>query len=146
MAFFLVFVGLLLIVTGARDTYLQFGQQITADVTANNYAMPKWVLAVGGVGALGYINELRTFSHYFLALILIALLINNQGFFAALMKGVATAPVAPAQGNAATTMPGLNIVDPAAPSPAQQSMGITFPPAIAKWRPCNQFPFLFGPC
>jgi hypothetical protein len=150
MAFALVLIGLLLIVMGARDTYLQFGQQLTKDITGQNYAFIKWFIAIAGVGALGYIQELRTFSHYFLALIIIALLLNNKGFFAALSQGIQTAPVSPTAGAPTQSASGSPLVTGSGPAAAapnnNQSAGVTFPSYLGKWRPCALFPSIVGPC
>jgi len=80
MPFLLTAIGLILIVTGVRDTHMQLAAQLQKDFSGQqNFGT--WVLALGAVGSLGYINELRTFSHYFLALVLIAMVLSNRGFF-----------------------------------------------------------------
>lgn len=81
LAFALVFVGLLMIVTGANNTHAQFGAQLKKDFTGEKSFL-LWIAAIGGVGALGYIPALRKFSHYFMALILISIVLSNKGFFA----------------------------------------------------------------
>src|SRR5215831_6786570 len=86
MPFFLVLIGLAMIVTGARNTYQQAGSMVAADVTGSNnptgYGFVWYAAAIGGVSAMGAVNDLRTLSHYLLALILIVLLLNNRGVFA----------------------------------------------------------------
>lgn len=90
----LVFVGLLLIVTGLNNTYAQFGAQLKSDFTGDkNFVL--YIAALGGVGALGYIKALRTFSHYFMALILISLVLSNKGFFHNLTLALNASPIAP---------------------------------------------------
>lgn len=94
MPYALVIAGLLLIITGINNTYAQFGAQLKSDFTGDkNFIM--YIAALGGVGALGYINSLRTFSHYFMALILISLVLSNKGFFNNLSTALNTSPVAP---------------------------------------------------
>lgn len=94
MAFVLVVVGLLMIVTGARGTYAQFGSQVAGDFTGDHNFL-YWIAAIGGVGALGYIDALRTFSRYFMALILVVLILANGGFFAKLTAALKSGPIAP---------------------------------------------------
>lgn len=91
MPFLLVAIGLVLIVTGVRDTYAQLAAQLQKDFTGQqNFTV--WILAIGAVGALGYINSLRTFSHYFLALIIISMVISNKGFFQRFSQQFAAGP------------------------------------------------------
>ncbi len=54
-----------------------------------------WMVAIIAIGSLGYVKELRTLSHYFLALILLAILLTRktgveQGitFFSNLVSGI----------------------------------------------------------
>jgi len=105
MAFALVFIGLLLVVTGANNTYQQFGSQVKSDFTGQK-SFVLYAAAIGGVGALGYVQELRRFSHYFMALILISLVLSNKGFFANLTAALKASPVAPtAAGSQAAVSP-----------------------------------------
>lgn len=94
MAFALVFVGLVLIVTGANNTYGALGAQLKSDFTGSK-SFVAWIVALGAVGALGYISDFRRFSHYFMALILISLVLSNKGFFANFTNAINSAPVAP---------------------------------------------------
>lgn len=92
MPFALVVIGLVLIVTGLRDTYVQLGQQLQSD----GVPFTKWALAIFAVGALGYIPELRRFSHWFLALIMIAIILAQRGFFTKFQAAINAGPIAPA--------------------------------------------------
>lgn len=94
MAFVLVTVGILMIVTGAKGTYSQFGSQVASDFTGSQ-PFTYWLAAIGSIGALGYIDALRTFSRMFMALILVAMVIANKGFFAQLQAALKQGPVAP---------------------------------------------------
>ena len=95
MPFALVFVGLLLIVVGAKGTQNAFGAELKEDFTGQgNFVW--WIAAIGSVGALGYIPKLKGFSVAFLSLILIAMLLSNQGFFQNLTKALQSGPVSPA--------------------------------------------------
>lgn len=94
MGFVLLIVGLLMIVTGARGTYAQFGSQLASDFTGQgNFTW--WIVSVGAVGSIGYIDALRTFSRLFLTLILAAFLLSNRGFFANLTAALQHGPTPP---------------------------------------------------
>ena len=94
MPFVLVAIGLLMIITGINNTYAQFGAQLQGDFSGSK-SFIVWILALGSVGALGYINDLRNFSHYFMALILIAMVLSNKGVFQNFQAAIAKGPTAP---------------------------------------------------
>lgn len=113
MAFVLVVAGILMIVTGARGTYGQFGQQLQKDFTgAGNFIY--WIVSLGLFGAIGYVDALRTLSRLLMALVLIGMVLSNRGVFAqfaAALKSGPTAPNAPATaGSATAAQPGQNTV------------------------------------
>lgn len=94
MPYVLVIIGLLMVVTGARGTYVPFGRQVASDFTGpNNFTY--WVVGIGAVGALGYIDALRTFSRLFMTLVVLVLLLHNKGFFAQFSAALKTGPIAP---------------------------------------------------
>jgi hypothetical protein len=103
MAFVLVIAGLLMIVTGAKGTYAQFGAQLAKDV-AQPYPLPDgrqvsflyWIASIIAVGSIGYIEALREFSRLFMALIIIVMVLSNRGLFAQITKALQQGPVAPA--------------------------------------------------
>jgi hypothetical protein len=100
MAFVLVTVGLLMIVTGAKGTYAAFGSQIASDFTGSQ-PFTYWLAAIGAVGALGYIDALKTFSRLFLTLILVSMVLANKGFFAKFTAALKQGPIAPPAGTGA---------------------------------------------
>ena len=106
MGFALVLAGLLMIVTGARGTYAAFGAQIAKDFTGppgQNFTY--FLVGIGAVGALGYIDALRTVSRLFMVLVIISIFLANKGFFAqftAALKQGPIAPQLPETGSAAT--------------------------------------------
>ncbi len=106
MPYGLVIIGLLMIITGINNTYSQFASQLQSDFTGSK-SFIVWIIALGSVGALGYIKDLRTFSHYFMALILVSMVLANKGVFAQFQSAVASGPKAPT----------------ANPDTAQQSLG-----------------------
>lgn len=107
MPFALVFVGLILIVAGVKNTQTQLGQQIVGDFTGpGNFVF--WIASLGAVGALGYIPDLKKFSIAFMTLILIAMLLAQEkngkgGFFATFYNALQSGPVAPAATGAASS-------------------------------------------
>jgi hypothetical protein len=88
MPFALIFIGLILVVTGIRDTYQQLGSLVYGDFTGQRggAGFIMFFIAIAAVGALGAIPEARKFSHYFMALILISLLLHNSQFFSKLVN------------------------------------------------------------
>lgn len=105
MPFALVLIGLVLLITAILNTYAQFGTQLQTDLLGSK-GFIVWVVALGSVGALGYINNLRTFSHYFMALILISMILSNKGFFQNFQAALASGPKAP---TAAATVPQTSV-------------------------------------
>jgi hypothetical protein len=96
MPFFFVFVGVLLIITGVKDTYVALGNQIAKDFTGTqNFFV--WVLALGAVGSLGYIERLRPFTNAFMVLILLAMVLTNanKGDILTLVSDGLNNPVTP---------------------------------------------------
>lgn len=101
MAFVLVVVGLLMIITGARGTYQQFGSQVASDFTGpGNFTY--WLAAIGIIGAIGYIEPLKTVSRLFMALVLIGMVLSNRGVFAKFQAAMKAGPVAPQAPSTAT--------------------------------------------
>lgn len=107
MPYALVIIGLLMIVTGINDTYRQFGSQVAGDFTGNK-SFIVWIVAIGSVGALGYVKELRSFSHYFMALIVISMVLANKGVFANFQAALKAGPATPQANPAATSTTGAN--------------------------------------
>lgn len=83
----LIIIGLLLIVSGARGTYPQLKQLLISDMTGpHNFLL--WIVALGGVGCLGYIPQLEKFSRVFLALVIISMFLAEKGFFTKFMSAL----------------------------------------------------------
>lgn len=85
MPFALITIGLLLVIVGVQGTQQQFGQQLYKDFSGpGNFVY--WIIALGVVGSLGYIPSLKSFSRWFMALIIVAMFLANDksgnvGFF-----------------------------------------------------------------
>lgn len=94
MPFALVFIGLILIITGAKDTYAALGKQLVTDFTGSK-GFIVWIVAIGAVGSLGYVEKLRPFSRIFMVLIIVSMVIKNGGVFDKLQEAINTGPVAP---------------------------------------------------
>lgn len=82
MPFALTTIGILLIITGFQNTYQQFGKQLVKDFSGDGNFF-YWGLAIGIIGAIGYVKALEGFSRAFMALIIVTIFLNkqNQGFF-----------------------------------------------------------------
>lgn len=94
MPYALIVVGLILVITGARNTYADFGRTLAGDFTGpNNFTY--WLAALGIVGSLGYIDQLRMFSRAFMALILLSMVLKNGGVFNKVQEALRAGPIAP---------------------------------------------------
>lgn len=87
MPFALVTIGLLMIITGAKGTYKEFGEQLTSDFTGEGNFL-YWLAAIGGIGALGYIDALKPISRSFMTLIILIMVIRNEGLFDKLREAI----------------------------------------------------------
>jgi hypothetical protein len=97
MPFVLLIVGLLMIITGARGTYAQFGSQLASEFEGTN-SFTYQMIALGAIGALGYIPALQTISRWALALILLVILLSNKGsngFFSEFQAALQNGPTTP---------------------------------------------------
>lgn len=115
MPFAFAFVGILIFVIGIRGTHNEAIQLIRDDFTGQNNFFT-WIGAIVGIGALGYIKEIRPISQAFLTLVVIVLFLSNRGFFAEFQRQVfnrATPSAAPAQ---APNQPAAPATLPALPS------------------------------
>lgn len=94
MPFALLLIGLVLVVTGAKGTMRELGSEIREDfIGPGNFTW--WIASIGVVGTLGYVQELRTFSRVFMALIVISMVLSNRGFFNKFTEALNTGPVSP---------------------------------------------------
>ena len=80
MSYALIVIGLALTIAGVRGTHDDLLALIRGDLTGDNSFL-WWLVAVGAVGALGYIPAMKGVSHAFLALILVVLVLSNRGIF-----------------------------------------------------------------
>ncbi len=97
MPYAFIVVGLIMIVTGARNTYGQFGAQVAGDFTGpGNFTW--WLASLGLVGAVGYIPKLRPVSTAFMTLIVIVFVVAAKGLFPKLTQALQAGPTAPQTG------------------------------------------------
>jgi vacuolar-type H+-ATPase subunit I/STV1 len=94
MPFALIIFGVLLAVVGIRNTQSQLGRLIVDDFTGpGNFFY--WIVALLIIGLLGEIDELETPSRMFIVLLLLAMLLSNQGFFEKFVQGLKQGSAAP---------------------------------------------------
>jgi hypothetical protein len=95
MGFAFVIIGLLMIVTGGRGTYAQFGSQIASEFQGGKGSFTYWFIALAGIGALGYIPALQTISRWAMSLIILSIFLSHKGFFAQFQAALAKGPTQP---------------------------------------------------
>lgn len=116
----LIIIGLLLVVTGVKNTYAEFGAQVKSDfVGPGNFTY--WVVAISIIGAVGYIKPLQKVANAFLALVLLAFILKNGGVFDKLKQAIEQGPTA-SPAKAAPDVPSSNS-DNAATTGKQSSIG-----------------------
>lgn len=86
MPFALIFVGILLLVSGVRKTASPPASPnlvtlIQGDFTGKNNFL-YWMGAIIAIGLIGYISELKGLSTALLVLVVVVLFLSNGGFFA----------------------------------------------------------------
>lgn len=77
MPYALILAGLILTVAGARNTQGQLFTLIKNDFTGNG-SFVWWSVSIVGIGAIGYVKDLRSLANTFLALVLIVLVLNTN--------------------------------------------------------------------
>lgn len=96
MAYPLLFVGLILFVTGITGKTELFAETVKSDLTGGGTSAPfaVWIAAVFAIGLLGAAKPLRPVSDAFMILIVLAFLISNQGLIGKVADafGVKSAP------------------------------------------------------
>lgn len=80
MPFALIIFGLVLTIAGARGTQGSLFTLLKGDFTGDK-SFIWWAASIIGVGAVGYIPDLKKLSNAFLALILVVLILHNSGVF-----------------------------------------------------------------
>lgn len=107
MPFALVTVGLLMVITGVRNTYSDFASQLKSDFTGPaNFTY--WIVAIGVIGSIGYVDRLRAFANMFMALIILAMVLKNGGIFDKFKAALATGGTPPTAQPTPATQQGAN--------------------------------------
>lgn len=94
MPFGFITIGLIMVITGVKGTHAALGAQLQKDFTGDRNFI-YWLLAIGVVGSIGYVEneKAKTFSHLFLVLIIVAMVLKNGGFAQKLMEALQQGPV-----------------------------------------------------
>lgn len=120
MPFAFMIVGLVLVVTGLQNTYATLGAQLQKDLFGPQ-GFIVWAIALIFVGLLGYVQELAKFSRWFLALILIAIILaqyKNGKNIAQLFVNQLKNPTSPnVNTNAPAQSPAVTSTNPSASTP-----------------------------
>lgn len=99
MALILLFLGVIVLISGVEGTWSEFVQLLGQDVPG----FIIWAGAIALIGAIGYIPEFEGVSNALLALVLIVIFVGHQGVWANLQ-----AVLKPGAVTAATPVPALN--------------------------------------
>jgi hypothetical protein len=88
MPFLLILIGALLIVSAYRNT----AGTLAADLEQDVPGFAVWALAIGAIGALGWIPGMQTISRWLLALVLVVIVLRNYQGFLSNVKSLGTLP------------------------------------------------------
>ena len=80
MPFVFAIIGIIMVTAGVRRTSQDLMALLKCDIRGpNNFIY--WIVSIGIIGALGYVQDLRAFSRALLSLVIIVLVIkeNEQG-------------------------------------------------------------------
>lgn len=84
MPFALLFVGILLVVSGVRGKQDDLFKLLKSDFTGDgtfSHSFVAWLVAIGVIGGLGYFKAIRPIANAFLVLVILVLFLSNKGFF-----------------------------------------------------------------
>lgn len=94
MPFVIILVGILAIVSVVQGTYKELGNEVVTDLagSAGNIGYIYWVSSIVAVGAIGYYSPLQKFSRLFMFLIILGMILSNQGLFAKIQQALKSGP------------------------------------------------------
>lgn len=99
MPFVLILIGVVLSTVAVRNNQAAFFALVAGDFS-NQGNFLYWIAALGAIGAVGYIPDLKKFSDLFLTLVLLVLFLQKgKGFFGALTAQLQSASASPASVN-----------------------------------------------
>ena len=87
MPFALLLIGALLVTAGVRNKLDELGALLAGDFSGEGNFF-YWVGGIGALGAVGYYRPLQNVSRLFLFLIIVSMLLSDQGFFAKLQEAL----------------------------------------------------------
>lgn len=90
MAFLLVLIGVIVGITALRNSQGDLAGLLQTDLT--NTQLYAWAGAIIAIGLLGYIPRFETASRLLLGLVVLVLLISNNGVFAQFQQAFANPP------------------------------------------------------
>ncbi len=80
MAYALIVIGLMLTIAGTRGKQNDLFTLVEGDFTGDK-SFIYWLIAIAIIGGVGYAPGLKGLSQAFMALVLIVLVLSNQGIF-----------------------------------------------------------------
>lgn len=84
MALFFILIGIALLISGFKGTSAQLVELLKEAFQPSDTGVTPfgiWIVALFAVGAIGYSEKLRPLSNAFLALVFVAMILSNRGFF-----------------------------------------------------------------
>jgi hypothetical protein len=83
MPLLILFIGIVLVAAGINNKIPDLMQLLKEDFrpSDNSPGFHVWVLAIVGLGALGYVKPLKGLANGFLVLVILGLILSNGGFF-----------------------------------------------------------------
>lgn len=90
MPYLLLVSGIVMLVSAVRGTYTDLIHLVTGEFQGSNASnnFMYWIAAILILGMVGYVKTLETFSRTMLALVIIALLLSNAGFFKTFFESI----------------------------------------------------------
>ena len=82
-----IVIGIVLLTAAVRGKHQELFDLVKGDMMGkNNFFI--WIVALGGIGAAGYIPGIAPVSRAMLVLVLIVLVLSNKGFFSQFRSAV----------------------------------------------------------
>lgn len=135
MAFVFLIIGAVILISGVRGTQDDLFKLVQGDFDpslqqAGQSSFIPWVLAILIIGAVGYVKQLRSLSHGFMALVIIAMIIKAYKVNPNIFQQFNSALGINSSGVSGGTTGGLGVPLPSfgAPDPNHPPPGYTFNP------------------
>jgi hypothetical protein len=117
--------GAIVLVTALRNTHKQLGTMLAADFSGTG-SLIYWIAALAIVGGLGYVPSFQAPSRALIVLLIVVLILSNQGFFTQFSAALSTAqPLAPTATGGVVLASATQSIIPGTPGAG----GIDAPPA-----------------